>query len=217
MRKSIPSDNYLLAQQILGKDFISPEDIAKACGIIYTSKQIKQLRAPDSFPTPDAIKRCRNEDCILVAGPPNPLSLLDICILKPNMFWSTGEGWYSLDVQTFSRNDKVESSWIAIGKKAVLHSTGKNWGTHQELRDQSTYVPNVAEVVWGLMTYKMVRDIRLIQKQFVRTSSFVSTSGPASAQVHIIVGHFGPDGLRIPLPLSDGKILGTGVLKSLKI
>ena len=51
------------------------------------------------------------------------------------------------------------------------------------------YVPNDAEVEWGITTYKAVRGVYLLSNRYVRTASRDSV-----VRGHIYVGYFGEKG-----------------------
>ena len=94
---------------------------------------------------------------MLVAGPPKAMSLLDVRNVRNDYFYSKEGGWYSEKAQKFARNDKVEPVWIALRKEPVAHSLSKNWSEQSELVVEPMTVPNAAEAVWALTTYKAVR------------------------------------------------------------
>jgi len=182
--------NYDLARTILGKDFISPEEVAKfRKGIFYTDEQL--ARFGDTLPAQDILEWCRDNGMMLVAGPSSAMSLLDIHNLKPDYFYSKKDGWYAEDHQLFSRNDKVESVWIAFRKEPVAGSLSKNWAEQSGLISDPMSVPNAAEAVWCLTMYKAVRGVYLLPNLYVRTSSLDSDS------LRVIVGFFDAEGLDV--------------------
>ena len=182
--------NYDLARTILGKDFISPEEIVEARGaIVYTDEQLAKFG--ETLPAQDVLEWCRDNGMMLVAGPPQAMSLLDIRNLNPEHFYSKQGGWYADDAQKFAANDKAETIWIALRKEPVKGSFSKNWAEQERLVKAPMIVPNAAEVVWCLTTYKAVRDIYLLPTLYVRTSSIDSDGG------HVDVGDFDAKGLGV--------------------
>lgn len=179
--------DYDLAKSILSSDFISPEEIATARGVTYTDEQL--VKFGDTLPAQEALEWCRDNGMMLVAGPPESLSLLAIRALKTGYFYSKESGWYAEDKQKFAQGDKAEPVWIALAKDLVTNSLGKNWSQQSELIALPKTVPNAAETVWGLTTYKAVRGIYLLPNLYVRTSSLGSDG------YHVYVGHFGGEGL----------------------
>lgn len=181
--------DYDLAKSVLGKDFISPEEIATARGVTYTDEQLAKFS--DTLPAQDVLEWCRDNGMMLVAGPPKAMSLLDIRAIKTDYFYSKEGGWYTENKQKFAQGDKAESIWIALRKEPVADSLGKNWSQQSELVVLPMTVPNAAEAVWGLTAYKAVRGIYLLPDLYVRTSSLVSDGDRVS------VGIFGAGGLGI--------------------
>ena len=147
---------------------------------------------------------------MLVAGPPKAMSLLDVRNVRNDYFYSKEGGWYSEKAQKFARNDKVEPVWIALRKEPVAHSLSKNWSEQSELVVEPMTVPNAAEAVWGLTTYKAVRGIYLLPNLYVRTSSLVSDGDRVS------VGRFGCGGLRVSFYWDDLRFSSLGVSASRK-
>lgn len=188
-RFTAKAPDYEFAKAILGKDFISPEEIAKARGLTYTDEQLVKFH--ETLPTREVLEWCRASGCMLVAGPPRAMSLLDIRAQKADYFASKEGGWYAERVQKFARGDKVHPIWIALRKEPVADSLGKNWDDQSQLVEAPMLVPNVAEVVWGLTTYKAVRGVYLLPSLYVRTSSLVSNGN------RVYVGGFGGGGLGV--------------------
>ena len=197
-RFTAKAPNYDLARTILGKDFISPDEVAKSRkGVVYTDEQLAHFS--DMLPAQDVLEWCRDNDMMLVAGPPKAMSLLDVRDLKPDYFYSKKEGWYAEDRQTFSKNDKAESVWIALRKEPVAGSLGKNWAEQSNLISDPMSVPNAAEAVWGLTTYKAVRGVNLLPNLYVRTSSLDSGGS------RVVVGDFDARGLCVDRYWDDGR------------
>lgn len=187
---------YDLARTILGQDFITPEEIASARGLTYTGEQLAAFA--DTFPSEEVIRWCQANNFMLIVGPPNPLSLLEIRDLKPEYFYSKTGGWYAEEKQRFSRDQKVRPAWLALRKEPVSGSTSKTWEEQIALLSGVEYVPNDAEVEWALTTYKAVRDVYLLSNIYVRTSSLDSDG------CHVRVGRFDGCGFRVHDWWNDG-------------
>src|ERR1700722_9002644 len=97
--------NYDLARTILGKDFISPEEVAQSRKITYTDEQLATFG--ETLPAQDVLEWCRDNGTMLSAGPPKAMSLLDVRALHAPYFYSKEGGWYAESKQTFSRDDKA--------------------------------------------------------------------------------------------------------------
>lgn len=187
-RFSTKAPDYELVRTILGKDFISPEDIMKSRkSVVYTDDQLSQFG--DTMPSQEVLEWCRDNGSMLIAGPNRPLSLLEIRSLKSDCFYSKRDCSYA--EQAFAQNDKVETCWIMLRKEPVPQSTSKNWNGQQALLSEAEVTPNVAEVAWCVTTYKDVRNAYLLPSVYVRTSS-LSSDGR-----RVLVGSFDASGLSV--------------------
>ena len=182
--------DYTCPKIILGKDFLSPEQIAaETRKITYSPSQLKYFS--ETLPSQDILKWCRTNGFMLIAGPPEPLSLLQIRDIAPWMFYLNNDGWYSGEKQNFSRKDIVASIWLILRKGILPNSTNKTWHEQQKLLPMEEYIPNVAELAWSLTTYKKVNNIDLLNKLFVRSKSCDSEGVPVD------IGYSRSLGLRI--------------------
>ncbi len=181
--------NYDLARTILGKDFISPEEVAKSRGITYTDDQLAMFG--DTLRSQEVLIWCRDNGYMVVAGPNKPMSLLAIRDLKSDYFYSKVGGWYAESKETFSQSDKADTRWIMVRKESVPGSTNKNWAEQQALLSEVEVTPNTAEFVWVVTTYKAVRGINLFPNVYVRTSSLGSHGS------RVYVGIFDAKGLDV--------------------
>jgi hypothetical protein len=181
-RFSAVTPNYDLARTILGKDFISPEEVTKSRGIVYTDDQLAKFG--DTLPSQEVLVWCRDNGYMVVAGPNKPMSLLEIRDLKSEYLYSKTGGWYAKSKEAFSRSDKADTRWIMVRKEPVPESIRKTWSEQQALLSKVEVTPNVAEVVWAVTTYKAVRGVYLLPSIYVRTSSLDSGGR------HVVVGRF---------------------------
>ena len=188
--------DYTEARSILGKDFISADQIMTARDVTYTEDQLIALGK--SLPDKVTLEAIRDAGMFLVAGPATAMSMLDIRALHADYFYSKGpdqddEGWYDDSSEKFSRNDKIEAlGWLALRKEPVDDSLSKNWEEQKALVVEPLYVPNAAEATWGLTTYKAVNDVYLLEDDiYVRTSS-VDSGGD-----RVGVGSFDAKGLSV--------------------
>ena len=194
--------DYDLARTILGKDFISPENVMKSRkAIVYTDDQLAQFG--DTVPKPEVLEWCRDNGYILVAGPNRPMSLLEVRDLKRGHFYSKEGGWYA--EQKFAENDKADTRWILLRKEPVPGSTSKNWNEQQALLSDDEVTPNVAEVAWCVTTFKAVRNTYLLPSVYVRTSSLVSDGN------RVNVGDFDAKGLNVNNYWDDNRNGNLGV------
>jgi len=168
-RYSAKAPDYELAKTILGKDFISPEEIAARRGLTYSDELFAAFG--QMLPDEEGLVWCRDNGMPLFGGPPRSKSLLGIRGLNPAYFYSTEGGWYAKDAETFSRLDLVEPIWIALRKEPVAGSLSQDWPTQRPMVTNPAIIPNAAEAAWCLTTYKAVRGVDLSPGIYVRTSS----------------------------------------------
>jgi len=173
-RFTTENPDYEIARTILGKDFISPEEVMRARkGVVYSKKQLQDFA--ESVPAQEVLKWCQENSYILVPGPHENFSLLDAWDLhleEQNFFreFYRTESWTPSEKKTIF-SDRVHSTWIALRKEPVPGSLSKSYNAQKSLLKEEEGVPNAAEVVWCVTTYKAVRDTFLFPKVFVRTTS----------------------------------------------
>lgn len=187
-RFSAKAPDYKLAQSILGADFITPEEVAKARpSIMYMDVQITALA--ESLPPEDVLRWCKDNGYAVMPAPPTERSMLDVRQMQSGHFYAKTGGWYA--DQKFAREDKTSSGWLMIKKTPVQNSTGKTWDEQGRLLSVPERVPNAAEMSWFITTYFDVRGIRLFEDIYVRTSSIDSDGG------RVGVGYFVARGLYV--------------------
>jgi len=190
--------DHALIREILGDDFISPEEIAAARGLTYTDDQIAELES--TLPDRETLEWLRRNDFMLVAGSPREMSLLDIRELERSYFYSKEGSWYNNESEKFARNDKVTCRWLMLRKGIVPNSTSKTWSEQEKLLSDLEVVPNAAEMIWGMTVYKVVRGVYLFGNVYARTSSVDSFGA------RVGVGVFVGDGLVVSY-WNDGRRL----------
>lgn len=160
---------------ILGNDFITPQEIAVVRKLTYTYEQLQHFA--ETLPSEEVLRWLRDNGFVLIAGPPSPMSLLEVRDLNAQLLYTKSDGWYAEAKQKFARNDKMTAEWLMLRKGIVPNSTDKNWGEQQKLLTEVEYVPNVAETTWGETTYKEVHHAWLFPNIYARTSSVGSDGG----------------------------------------
>lgn len=128
---------------------------------------------------------------MVVPGPNKPMSLLDIRELERSYFYSKEGGWYANETEAFAKSEKVTCHWYMLRKGIVPNSTSKTWSEQQGLLSNIETTPTAVELVWGMTTYKAVRDIYLLGSLYARTSS-VDSCGD-----YVSVGFFDGVGLNV--------------------
>lgn len=192
LRFSAKEPDFVLARSILGNDFIAPEEIAAArSGIVYVAEDLDELER--TLPPQAELEWLRDNGFMLAAKPPQSKtrSLLEIRELKPDYFYTSTGGWYSNDRERFAREERTGNGWLKLRKGPVPNSMRKNWNEQQSLLSGIEYVPDSAQVAWGVTTYHAVRGVYLFPRVYVRTSSLGSDGH------RVDVGCFGAKGLYV--------------------
>ena len=202
-------EGYDLARLILGDDFLSPEDMAKAYGWSYSDEQMANFA--NTLPDFDTLMWLKSTGSMLQATPPNNINLLHVRDLDNQLFYSKSEGWYAEGQHTFSREDVVKAGqWLMVRKEPYANSRKKTWDEQKNLLTDVEHVPNAPEVSYAVTAYYKVRDVYLLKGVYVRTSSVDADGG------RVVVGNGGVDGLNV-LRCYDGfRLDNLGVSSSRK-
>lgn len=183
---------YKEAREILGQDFISPEEVelgmARSGGIASYGLDIELFHR--TLPPEEVVKWCKANDYMLVAGPPLPVSFSEIRGLHPEFNFGKGMGyWY--EGMEFDYKDTVKPGWLMLRKGPVPNSNGYNWHKQQKLLSEVERVPNLPEVAWGITIYHHVRRVYLLSDTYVRTSSIGPDGWP------VVIGQFKDDSMAV--------------------
>ena len=189
---------YQVAVTILGDDFITPQEVVETrSGVVYSESQLAEFE--NTLPTQEELKWLSDNGFMLVPGPATPLSCLEIRNLNSQYFCTKTGGWYEEEKQRFSREQKATTKWLKLRKKPVPDSFSKTWDEQVKLVSELEYVPNDAEVEWGITTYKAVNNVYLLKVVYVRTSSLYSDG------YRVCVGYFDADGLCVYASWDDSR------------
>ncbi|HEY4493272.1 MAG TPA: hypothetical protein VJB98_01495 [Candidatus Paceibacterota bacterium] len=190
-RFSAAAPDYALARTILGKDFVSPEEVmATRKSVAYSEAQIAELGR--TLPSQEILEWYRDHGYALVPAPSTAQSLAEHHVLTPTDF-REGNTWFLDPSQKFSHTDKTSPGWLAIKRTIVESSTSKTSDEQQLLLLNVERVPNAAELHWFITVYHEVRNQWLFPNIHARTSS-VDRDG-----AHVFVGGSGGRG-----PYVDG-------------
>lgn len=157
------------ASSILGRDFITPAEISSAFNARYCFDDLVYF--DETMPSLKTLQYLHCNGFLLIARPPANKSLLEIREQNKVSFRRQNGGWFAGDEQFFSRSDKVGRGWLMIRKKPLLDSTEKIWKEQRRMIPRDEYVPNVAEMAWGILAHWKIRNILLLPDFSVRTSS----------------------------------------------
>ncbi len=180
------NEKYELVRNILGEDFISPEDVMHSCKeITYSNEQLAHFSK--TVPTQEILQWCRDNNFILIAGPNRPISLIEVREINNKYFRRKEKAWYTN--QKFSNEENVEPKWYMIRKYAAPYSTFKNWKEQELLISNDKFVPNAPEFVWAITIYRDLRGIYLFNEISIRTSSLDNDKD------NVAIGLFNKEGL----------------------
>jgi hypothetical protein len=115
---------------------------------------------------------------MLVPGPPEPKTILDILAMKDVTF--KDNDLCQDEREEFLRTDRVRFGWLKVPRDIYLpKSFDRDWHYQKSMAGNPCfyYIPNVAEVAWAATTYQVVRGEHLLVDCWVRTSSESSTGG----------------------------------------
>lgn len=181
-----------LARDILGDDFLSLEEVSQVRGITYSRDQLVEFGK--TLPDEEVLLKYRRRGCILVPGPSADQNLLEIHALSPHLFEVKTSMWYTGLREKFSRREVVKFRHYAFMKEPAPRSLNKEMSSQCNLLTKSERVPNIAEAVWCITTYELVRSIKLYQNVWAWSSTEV---GSSLGQLVTFGRDFPKEGLRI--------------------
>jgi hypothetical protein len=161
-----------LMRNILGVDFIGPEEISKVQGCFYTKEELKIL--DKKLPDMATVVWMKSNGYALMATLTYELTLLGVRnLLARHLFCGkNGRVWYEAEEEKFSREELLSKvSWLAIRKNVVVDSFNKSWPEQKTLISSSEFIPSAVEMAYFITTYYKVNKIRLFEKVYARTSS----------------------------------------------
>ena len=229
---SCPNSDYQSARRILGKDFITPEEVATARFFPYTKEEeiVRRILDINDFTTPEEVAAVRylpytkeeleyfaktlpaeetlhwakKNNYAVVAGPHKRLDLKGVHLVNYDI------KFFFFPFGDF-REDSVRPAWLIIRKMPVPNSTNKNLSEQLQLLTKDEEVPNVAEISWFVTTFYKVRRVRLFKGIAVRIPTAVSFSGD-----HVFLQSQSKSELHIAVS-SDGAIKSLGLAASRKL
>lgn len=192
LRKCRGKINYSYVRKVLGKNFISPEDVTRIFpNLKFTERQKKIFIR--TLPKRSVIDYCYKHNFVLVATPPKELSLLQVVNLKPEEFFSPEreEKWY--ENKSFFKNVKIKKSeWLIIAKRNCV-GFSKHMG--QTKLNNKFYVPNITELSWVVLVVKIFSDFYLFNNFSILSSTKIYQKGNIIPK-KVCIGCFSIDKIR---------------------
>lgn len=176
-------DKYGHARMILEKMFITPEEISSA-GFFYKKSEIELLQ--QNFLPPDMLLGLRDNKCVIVAGPPEPLSCS--AMTTKNCFFRIDDP-YCLAQELLK--DKVGFGWLILQPPFYMdsHVVGnseyerkENWeGLKKKLSkfDLIKVASNAAEIAWVLLVYQHLRRKKFFISRYDGVGVIVDEETPS--------------------------------------
>lgn len=118
IHREINEDAFATARGILGKSFISPIEVRQRTGYEYMGSHIATLR--ELVPPVQDLVRIKNEGAVLVALPPEPISLIELRTRHPNLFQTGLNGWGS--AHRFANHERTPFGWFVIEQAPSTHA-----------------------------------------------------------------------------------------------
>lgn len=185
--------NYSYVRKILGKNFISPEDVTKIFpNLKFTEKQKNFF--VKTLPKKHVISYCYKHDFVLVATPPKELNLLQVIDLKPEDFFSPEREikWY--ENESFVKKVKINKlGWLIIAKRYYV---GFSKNMECKKLDKRFYAPNITELSWVILALKLFSDFYLFNNFSVLTSTKIYKKGDIIPK-NVCIGCFNIDKIRL--------------------
>lgn len=198
------STDQKLARSIMCENFLGVEEVARHFGVTFTQKQMRALK---DIPFTEAeLQECRDTH-LLVAG--YPMTLLDVRAVKPELFYTSEEGWYA--EETFASKEKVEVRWYLIRKDIVRKSTSKTWQEQQAMLADNEETPRACELGYAVILFYLATGKRLFGNVYARCTD-VDAGG-----CRVLVGLFGANGLSVGGNTDGGRWNDVGVSASRKL
>lgn len=206
--KPLPKSGYVRAKAILGKKFIPPEEVAFARSLTYDDDTLRNFYK--TIPCEEVLQWLHENDFILIAGPPEAMSLLDIQSLNTKLFNSELKLWYAQTDHNFSRDEKVTPEWLMLRRGSVPKSKSKKYKAQCLLLSNEEVVPYAVQVAWVATTYYEVRGKWILSDFYVRTASM------DAAGIRIVVGLTTNDGIVVNDYCDDDHCNALGITSARK-
>jgi hypothetical protein len=142
---------YNASRLILGRDLITPEEIAKtplASKLpAYGDEQLKRLKL--NLPPLEVLCWLKENKFGLVAGPPVNVSLELLYNLFPSCFYQDKPWWLKLHAtQSFASEEIIGSGWLALRISHIPSADGTSYEEMLRSLSPEERVPSAVEIAW---------------------------------------------------------------------
>ena len=170
-----------ILREVLNYDIIFPDEVFPFLDSSLYSKYL-ELPHRDFFPFINGAI-CGN--FALIPTSPSPISLFDHCSIGNNALTSPFFPWEDASDENekwkyygerFVCEDKTSPSWLIMSKGIIPGSDTENYNWDNRCYFQGAVknarLPNIAELVWFILAYRLITGKRILVSSFCKTSSF---------------------------------------------
>ena len=185
-----PTTSQKRAREIMGRNFFGIEEAIKHLGVNPTREQLAIL---SEVPYSEAmLEQCKDTHVLVAVF---QLSLLGVRGKAQGKRLFYDQSWFN---QEPFAQERGEVTWRLVRKTPVANSFSKSWPDQQSLLAKEDKVPTARVMIYTIIGHFLATGERLFERCYVRTSSL------ASIGVHVSVGYFDSDGLRVDIWFDDG-------------
>lgn len=149
----------LLAREILGLDFISPQEIAAARGLNYSVEQIAELER--TLPDKETLEWLKQSGYMLVAGSPHRLPFLGVHQFGCSCFLDRRSRWHRDRAHANDLREIVTGHWYMFRKNIIPNFVRQEWcvGSDPVCKFEQGF--DFAGFVWVMECYAEVNKVSL--------------------------------------------------------
>ena len=155
----------------LQDSLIRPEEITKIIPTLcWTEDQVRYLESVR--PSTSSLHDLQVGGYGLMPSPPFPISIWDMLQIAPSAFQSkcVVDDWWK--GQSFAQEKKsFPVGWIALKKNPLKNSFGKEFSEQKKLLFSFEKLPEVSELVFFCVLFRLIRGEVLFENKSIRTLS----------------------------------------------
>ena len=187
------------ASKIMGRNLFST---FAAQDFLHICPTKRELGSFDEIPFSEEVLTACRETHILVAVFPISICELDYKLTNERLIRLVGsERHERFSTEAFA-NDRGKAGWHLVRKTPINNSTGETWEQQRLLLGQDEETPSARVMIYMIMGHFKATGERLFEQIGVRCSDRDSDG------LHVVVGPFISDGLRVVKNHSPGLRFG---------
>jgi hypothetical protein len=162
--------NFSTVQEILGDQFISPEQIACSCRLVCTQEQLQKLVR--TLPKESLLREIRKRGFVLMPAPNKRAQESDLYWLHSRLFYEPYNiRRYNHESGRFRTHVVGFDQWIAVRPGVVPHTTEKVYGEQYYYLPTEEVVPTSTQMMWCVKVHGHIMKKSLLGDFSVRTST----------------------------------------------